>query len=74
MEEEKKVRKHTTSYKVRNKWNAEHYDRVNITVPKGWSDVLKDYCYERGTTPNAVLCSVIKFEIEQALAEPKTEG
>ena len=66
MEEQKKVRKRTTSCTVRNRWNAKHYDRINITIPKGYGDIFKEYCSEHGTTPNAVLCSMIKFEVEQA--------
>lgn len=66
MEEQKTVRKHTTSAKVRNRWNAKHYDRINITIPKGYGDIFKEYCTERGTTSNAVLCSLIKLEVEMA--------
>ena len=74
MEEQKKVRKHTTSAKVRNRWNAKHYDRIGITIPKGYAAIFKDYCEERGTNPNAVLSSIIKFEIKKATeAEPTEE-
>lgn len=66
---EKKVRKHTTSSKVRNRWNSAHYDRINVTIPKGYEDILKDYCEEHGTTMNAVLSSIIKFELDQISAE-----
>ena len=64
MEEQKKVRKRTTSCAVRNRWNAKHYDRINITIPKGYGDIFKEYCFDRNTTPNAVLCSIIKFEVD----------
>ena len=64
MEEQKKVRKRTTSCAVRNRWNAKHYDRINITIPKGYGDIFKEYCSDRNTTPNAVLCSIIKFEVD----------
>lgn len=72
MEEEKKVRKRTTSAKVRNRWNAKHYDRVNITIPKGYGEVFKDFCYDKGTTANATLCAMIRFEVanyEKKLSE-----
>ncbi len=61
----KKVRKRTTSCAVRNRWNANHYDRINVTIPKGYGDIFKDYCDERGTTMNGVLSAIIKFELEQ---------
>lgn len=62
---EKKVRKKTTSCKVRNRWNAKHYDRINITIPKGYGEIFKEYCKENNTTPNAVLCSAIRGEVEE---------
>ena len=73
MEEQKKVRKRTTSCTVRNRWNAKHYDRINITIPKGYGDIFKDFCKETSTTPNAVLCSLIKFECEQASKKSSEE-
>ena len=66
MEEQKKVRKRTTSCKVRNRWNAKHYDRINITIPKGYGDIFKEYCANNNTTPNATLCALIKEEVENA--------
>ena len=62
---EKKVRKHTTSCKVRNRWNAQHYDRINVTVPKGYGDMYKDFCDENGTSMNGVLMAIINLEMEQ---------
>lgn len=63
--EEKKVRKNTTSCTVRNRWNAKHYDRINITLPKGYGDIFKEYCSDRNTTMNSILGSLIKFDIAQ---------
>ena len=74
MEEQKKVRKRTTSAKVRNRWNAKHYDRVNITIPKGYGDIFKDYCQSRGTTANATLCTMIRLEVEMAKIKSENEG
>ena len=70
-------RKNTTSCTVRNRWNAKHYDRINVTVPKGYGDMFKEYCEDKGTTMNAILSSVIAFEMENAKRkdeEQKTEG
>ena len=71
--EEKKVRKRTTSSKVRNRWNAKHYDRINITIPKGYGDIFKEYCSENNTNPNAMLCSFIALEVQQALQRSAEE-
>lgn len=54
-----------TSAKVRNRWNAKHYDRINITIPKGWAEVLKDFCKSQGKTMNACLTEVISAELEE---------
>lgn len=62
--EDKQTKKPTTSCAVRNRWNAKHYDRINITLPKGYGDIFKEYCADRNTTMNATLCAVIKFELE----------
>ena len=70
--EEKKVRKRTTSAKVRNRWNSNHYDRINVTIPKGYGDVFKDYCEERGTTMNALICTAIKFGLEKYQKEQES--
>ena len=68
MEDKKKP---TTSCTVRNRWNAKHYDRVNITLPKGYGDIFKEYCSDRNTTMNATLGAVIKFDIEKWESEKK---
>ena len=62
---EKKPRKNTTSCAVRNRWNAKHYDRINITLPKGYGEMFKEYCADKDTTMNALLGQIIKFDIEQ---------
>ena len=59
------VRKNTTSCTVRNRWNAKHYDRINITLPKGYGDIFKEFCEERNTTINAQLGAMIKFDLEK---------
>ena len=76
MEEEqvKRQRKNTTSCKVRNKWNAKHYDRINVTIPKGYGDIFKEYCEEKGTTMNSVLTAIIKFELDHYANKKATEA
>ena len=69
MEEQKKVRKRTTSSIVRNKWNANHYDRINVTIPKGYKAMFEEFCEERGTTMNSLLRASIKFAIDQYQAK-----
>ena len=66
MEQPKQQRKTITSCKVRNRWNAKHYDRINITIPKGYGDQFREYCEKNGTTMNSVLTSIIKLELANA--------
>ncbi len=54
----------TTSAKVRNRWNAKHYDRINVTIPKGWGEKLKAFCAERGETVNACVTKRMRSELE----------
>lgn len=71
METNSAKRKASTSCEVRNRWNAKHYDRINVTVPKGYGDMFKEYCESKHTTMNAVLTSVIAFEMETAKKNAK---
>ena len=65
----KPVRKNTTSCEVRNRWNSNHYDRINVTIPKGYGDLFKKYCDEHGTAMNSVLSAIVAFEMEHASAK-----
>jgi len=69
MEPIKKVRKKTTSCEVRNRWNAKHYDRINVTLPKGYGSLFKAFCEDKGTTMNALMSDIIKFDIEKYQAK-----
>lgn len=59
-----------TSAKVRNRWNAKHYDRINVTIPKGWAEKLKAFCADKNLTVNSAVTERMKIE----LAEFKKEG
>lgn len=57
-------RKTTTSAQVRNRWNSAHYDRINVTIPKGYKDRFNKYCEDTNTTMNSVLSAVVKFAVD----------
>ena len=38
-----------TEYKNRHK--AEHYDRIELAVPKGMKQIIKDLASDKGMTP-----------------------
>ena len=54
----------STSCAVRNRWNAKHYDRLNITIPKGWAEKLKEFCAVRGESVNGLVVKRIRSEID----------
>ena len=42
-----------------NKYMAAHYDRINLTLPKGQKQILKDYTAARGESVNGFIGRVI---------------
>lgn len=55
-----------TSAAVKNKWNAENYDRIAVMVPKGRKDELKEIAKKKGfASVNALIVAAIdKFITE----------
>lgn len=47
----------TTTYK--NKYNTDHYDRINLIVPKGEKERLKKLAADQGTSLNEYICRLI---------------
>lgn len=54
-----------TSSDVKNRWNAQNYDRITALVPKGMREVFKAACAARGDTMNAVLVAAINAYMEK---------
>lgn len=44
-----------TSAAVKNKWNAENYDRINLTVPKGKKEEYKATAEANGESLNGYI-------------------
>lgn len=44
-----------TSAAVKNRWNRENYDRIEIIVPKGKKDRIKAHAESRGESVNAFI-------------------
>ncbi len=59
-----------TSAAVKNKWNANAYDRVAVVVPKGQKDVIKAHAESRGESVNAF----IQRAIAEAMARDAEKG
>lgn len=60
-----------TSSASKNKWNEKAYDRINLTVPKGEKDVLKEHADKHGESLNAFVNRAIK---ETMVSDNKKEG
>ena len=55
-----------------NKYMAANYDRINLTLPKGQKQVLKDHTAARGESVNGFIGRVIKEALSRdaAASEP----
>ena len=53
----------------KNAWNARNYDRINLTVPKGKKDEIKDHAESRGESVNGFINSAIDTVIQQDKGE-----
>lgn len=62
-ESEKKVRKHTTSAAVRDRYNAKTYDVISVRIPKELAAQFKEKCQLTGDSQ----AGIIKKAIEEYL-------
>lgn len=56
--------------RAKNKYNAENYERINLTVEKGRKDAIKAHADSRGESVNGF----INRAINEAIARDTTEG
>lgn len=66
---EEKTKFNATAYK--NQFNAENYDRVYLTLPKGFKAVCVEHATERGEKLNAFVQRAIRETIERDIQEAK---
>ena len=52
-----------TAYK--NQFNAEHYERINFSVPKGMKQVIKDLAADKGMSMNRYFLHLIMKDQEE---------
>ena len=60
----------TARTRANNKWNSKAYDRINLTVPKGKKEVIKDHAEANGESVNGF----ISRAIDEAMVRDKKEG
>lgn len=51
-----------TEYK--NKFNQDHYERINLAVPKGMKEVIKNLASEKGLSVNAYFLDLVHQDQE----------
>lgn len=49
----------------KNKWNDKTYDRINLTVPKGKKEKIKEHAESRGESVNAFINRAIDESINR---------
>ncbi len=54
-----------TSAAVKNKWNKENYDRIEIIVPKGKKDQIKAAADARGESVNSYINKAVEERMER---------
>ena len=51
--------------KATNKYISNNYDRVNLTVPKGYKEVIQAHAASRGESVNSFIGRAIENQIER---------
>lgn len=52
-----------TAYK--NKFNAENYDRLHVSVPKGQREVIREHAKKQGKSLNSYICDLIERDMQK---------
>ena len=52
------------------RYNKKAYDRIDVVVPKGQRQVIKDFAAAQGKSLNRFICDAIEFQMNP---ENKTE-
>lgn len=58
-----------TSAASKNRYNMKAYDRINLTVPKGEKDRIKDFAQARGESVNGFINRLISEAMDGDTAE-----
>lgn len=52
------------------RYNKKAYDRIDVIVPKGQRQIIKDYAASQGKSLNRFICDAIEFQMNK---EKETE-
>lgn len=64
-------RKTRTSSAVKNRYNEKAYDRINLVVPKGEKERIKEAAEKNGESVNGLINRVVMAEVDKIEAEGK---
>lgn len=62
-----------TSAAVKNRWAEKAYDRINLTVPKGDKERIKEHAEKQGESVNGFIQRAIKQTMEEDNYKPGSE-
>ncbi len=63
-----------TSAKSKNIWMAKAYDRINLTVPKGDKESIKNHAEALGESVNGFINRAIREALERDAAKENTDA
>ena len=52
------------------RYNKKAYDRIDVVVPKGQRQIIKDFAASQGNSLNRVICDAIEYQMNK---EKETE-
>ncbi len=53
------------------RYNKKTYDRIDVVVPKGKRQIIKDFAASQGKSLNRFICDAIDYQMGQAREEDK---
>lgn len=62
-----------SSTRAQNKYIAKTYDRINLTVPKGVKEAIREYAASMGESVNGYIYRLIQQDMGQSIPHEQSE-
>lgn len=62
-----------SSTRAQNKYIAKTYDRINLTVPKGVKEAIREYAASMGESVNGYIYRLIQQDMGQSIPNEQSE-
>lgn len=62
-----------SSTRAQNKYIAKTYDRINLTVPKGVKEAIREYATSMGESVNGYIYRLIQQDMGQSIPHEQSE-